>query len=1318
MKYKKIIVVIVVITICFGITFFNIKKNEKVDIDEVLDSEYYSYLPDEAKDYVKQEYQNTGEVLLTEKNKEEGQPYLNPDYVRFLSLSQAAQEKEEIVPTPTIIDYVLEGDSSDSQIVDSSFDLRDVDGKNYLTPSKNQGGLGLCWAYATIEQAESLNLINKDKEYESINDTFSVRQVDYATAINGMNDYTSEYLMLDRTLGGGGHFYAAVMPLISGVGIVSGTWNNNDSLSSPNKELYEVLNYGNAKYEVNSTINMPTLDVKSLDYNNEEDMKKRTDYIEKVKGYIKKYGGAYVGTGAPGYGCSYYDSTLKKYVVDVDSKCSLGSHAMQIIGWDDAVQYKYCIGENGNHKPWTSSCTEENTIEGVGAWLLRNSWGSSSSYLYLAYDSEGSGINLVTDISPISDKTWDNSYVLANSWNFYSNRLYSKTLNQLETLKKIKFMTYSQNSTYTLTVTSYKDGQSVDEISKTIEVDDPGVITVDFSEFNLVGDEFRVYFTSNGRFLNQIFMFTESNDKDIIINTDDYVYTNNLNTDVTKGYQFRLYSETKNIPSNDTIDYKLFDENGNDLSTNISYEYNIVAENNVNTKMTVSSNIPKGIYTIKTYYKGEEISTSKLTIKVDLKSIEGSGTEESPYLITSADELLYMQLAPTSYFELANDIDLTEITSEDGILYNEGKGFQPITGFKGNLNGKGHSIIGLKINRLGERNVGLFSTLEATDNMSIENITFKNADIACGSYCGVLAGKVSDSEEVEFKINNINIIDSNINSNSSYIGGLFGELRLTYAKDTTISNIFSNSIISSTMSSRYNGGFIGNLYARNGITFNNLENIGRVKKGSSIVGYVYSSSNDTNINFNNVISTVSNSEVIYLFMYTRSNCNVVLNNVNYLENNKNISMYGNLTTSTNVKRLTMEELKNKDNYSTWDNFDSDYNIDKVDGISRFPILKSVNVDYTKIDDISLKVGEEINIYDYIKPNTILGHDVILNNLTEDLISITEDGKITGLNSGKASINIISKYDGYDNNIDIEVDNDTHYLVIFDGNGATGTMDYQDILVDIETELNTNTYTRNGYTFKEWNTKADGTGKSYQDKEEVLNIITGGRITLYAIWEANTYNIVYHGNGATGTMNSQEIKYDILTTLLTNVFKLDGYYFNGWNTKADGTGKYYDDESPIKNLITDGTIDLYAMWTKFLLKSNVYVVENKYIKNIQPNTKFSTYKTKFTGNSTYEMKLYNSSGNLLSLNATIYTGSITKIFVDGVEVSSYINIVKGDINGDGFAKMNDVMALCKYIIESRGVNSYYLLAADINVDSYIRMNDVMTICKYIIEGGTL
>ncbi len=1318
MKYKKKVIVFIVLAIMVSISIFNIKKDEKVNIDEILSSEYYSYLPTEAKDYVKQEYQNTGEILLTEKNKEKGQPYLNPDYVRFLSLSEAAQQNEEIVPTPTIVDYVLESEADDSNILSSSFDLRDVDGHNFLTPLKNQGGLGLCWAYTTIEQIESLNLIDQNREYESRADTFSVRQVDYATAINGMNDYTSEYLMLDRTLGGGGHFYAAVMPLASGVGLISSTWNNNDSLTSPNKELYEVLNYNNAQYEVNGTINMPTLDINSLDYTNEEDMETRRNYIEKVKGYVKEYGGAYVSTGSPGNGCSYYDQTLKKYVVDVDSKCSLGSHAMQIIGWDDNVKYKYCIGENGNHKPWTASCDESKTVEGVGAWLLRNSWGQSSSYLYLAYDSEGSGIDLVTNISPISAKTWDNSYVLSNTWNFYGNKTYTEKLNQLETLKKIKLTTYSQVKTYTVNVTAYKDGTQNGTASQSVKVDDPGMITIDFSEFALQGDEFKVNISSDGRFLNQIFMFTESVEQEAIIETDDYIYTNNLNTDVTKGYQFRLYSKTKNIPSNDLIDYKLFDNDGNDLSRYLSYEHNAVAENNVNTKMTVANNITKGTYTIKTYYKDKEVSSSQLLIKVDLKNIAGAGTKESPYQITTGDELLYMQLAPSAYFELANDIDLTEMTSKDGIFYNDGKGFQPITNFSGNLNGNGHSIIGLNINRPAEKNVGLFSNIEITDTVTIENLTFKNADIKCSSRCGIVAGKVSDYEGAQFKINKINLIDSQLNSNSNYIGGLFGELNLTYAKDTNISNIFSSSIIASSMSSRYNGGFIGKVYAKYGMTFNNMENIGRVKKGSSIIGYVSSSSFTTDISFNNIISTVSNSDVTYLFMYSRSLCNVILNNVNYLANNNiRMSNYNNAVL-TNVKELTLEELKNIDNYSTWDDFDANYNMEKIDGISRFPILKGVNIDYTKVKDISLKVGEEINIYDYITPTTDLGKDIVINNLTDDLISITEDGKITGVNNGKASINIVSKYDGYNHNIDINVDKDTHYLVIFDGNGATDTMAYQDILVDMEMPLNSNTYTRNGYTFKEWNTKADGTGKSYQDGELVLNIITGGRITLYAIWDANSYTINYHGNGGQGTMDSQEIKYDVLSKLVPNMFKLDGYYFNGWNTKADGTGKYYANEEQIKNELTEGSMDLYAMWTKFLLKSDSYVVENNYIKSIQPNTKFSTYKTKFEGTGTYEMKLYSPSGSLLSLNAVVYTGSITKIYVNGVEVSSYINIVKGDINGDGYAKMNDVMALCRYIIEAKGVKSYYLLAADVNVDSYIRMNDVMAICKYIIEGGKL
>ena len=41
------------------------------------------------------------------------------------------------------------------------------------------------------------------------------------------------------------------------------------------------------------------------------------------------------------------------------------------------------------------------------------------------------------------------------------------------------------------------------------------------------------------------------------------------------------------------------------------------------------------------------------------------------------------------------------------------------------------------------------------------------------------------------------------------------------------------------------------------------------------------------------------------------------------------------------------------------------------------------------------------------------------------------------------------------------------------------------------------YERSGYTFKEWNTKADGTGTSYTD-EQTIN--RSSNIALYAIWE--------------------------------------------------------------------------------------------------------------------------------------------------------------------------------------------------------------------------
>ena len=76
---------------------------------------------------------------------------------------------------------------------------------------------------------------------------------------------------------------------------------------------------------------------------------------------------------------------------------------------------------------------------------------------------------------------------------------------------------------------------------------------------------------------------------------------------------------------------------------------------------------------------------------------------------------------------------------------------------------------------------------------------------------------------------------------------------------------------------------------------------------------------------------------------------------------------------------------------------------------------------------------------------------------------------------------------------------TELTVIFDANGGEGTMEAQTISTSEGGTLNKNAFTREGYNFLNWNTKADGTGESYADGATVN--LTEDTI-LYAQWEDN------------------------------------------------------------------------------------------------------------------------------------------------------------------------------------------------------------------------
>ena len=76
-----------------------------------------------------------------------------------------------------------------------------------------------------------------------------------------------------------------------------------------------------------------------------------------------------------------------------------------------------------------------------------------------------------------------------------------------------------------------------------------------------------------------------------------------------------------------------------------------------------------------------------------------------------------------------------------------------------------------------------------------------------------------------------------------------------------------------------------------------------------------------------------------------------------------------------------------------------------------------------------------------------------------------------------------------------------YAVQFNANGGTGTMQNQSFTYDAAKNLTASAFSKTGYTFVGWNTKADGSGTKYDDKASVKNLSStnGATVTLYAQW---------------------------------------------------------------------------------------------------------------------------------------------------------------------------------------------------------------------------
>lgn len=160
-----------------------------------------------------------------------------------------------------------------------------------------------------------------------------------------------------------------------------------------------------------------------------------------------------------------------------------------------------------------------------------------------------------------------------------------------------------------------------------------------------------------------------------------------------------------------------------------------------------------------------------------------------------------------------------------------------------------------------------------------------------------------------------------------------------------------------------------------------------------------------------------------------------------------------------------------------------------------------------------------------------------------------------------------------------------YTVVYRANGADGgSMEEQTISYDAKTPLSENGYTKTGYHFMGWAIAADTQTVTYAEGASVHNLTAtaGEKITLYAVWEVNTYKVKFDPNGGEGTgMEPQVFTYDAIAIALSaNTYTRANYRFLGWASTKTAEKAEYTDQQEVRNLVTTqkGELILYAVWS--------------------------------------------------------------------------------------------------------------------------------------------
>ena len=292
-------------------------------------------------------------------------------------VSASGTVMQNTFPSVEVPSFADEASSDDDLLqatsLPSSFDLRNVNGVNYVTPVRNQGQYGMCWAFAFCASAES-NYLMKTKGETTI--LLSPSQIAYyaynqpQTMRSGLaGDSSTLASGWDKGFSTGGNSTYAMLSSMCWTGLV-------DENAQP------AMAFGNLQgtsFEANAATYTDAYAYGSNTYTVSNVVLVNANDRDAIKQLLMEKGACeasyYHMQTSEGYDDStYYNSSTAAYY---QNKQTGTNHAVTIVGWDD----NYAV------KNFSSKCRPSQK----GAWLVKNSWGETwgkSGYFWISYEDE------------------------------------------------------------------------------------------------------------------------------------------------------------------------------------------------------------------------------------------------------------------------------------------------------------------------------------------------------------------------------------------------------------------------------------------------------------------------------------------------------------------------------------------------------------------------------------------------------------------------------------------------------------------------------------------------------------------------------------------------------------------------------------------------------------------------------------------------------------------------------------------------------------------------------------------------------------------